>query len=55
MADDFGRVFGGPYRSLWVARDLRARTPAIKPMLAVFKQALPARKAFFAQADNRHL
>ena len=45
MADDFGRVFGGPCRSLpngpcgWVAWDLRARTPAIQQMLAVFKQA----------------
>jgi hypothetical protein len=35
MADDFGRVFEGPCRSLpngpcgWVAWDLRARTPAI--------------------------
>jgi predicted secreted acid phosphatase len=45
MADDFGRVFDGPCRSLpngpcgWVAWDLRARTPAIQQMLAVFKQA----------------
>jgi predicted secreted acid phosphatase len=45
MADDFGRVFEGPCRSLpngpcgWVAWDLRARTPAIQQMLAVFKQA----------------
>jgi putative acid phosphatase of HAD superfamily subfamily IIIB len=45
MADDFGRVFGGPCRSLpkgpcgWIAWDLRARTPAIKQMLTVFKQA----------------
>ena len=35
MADDFGRVFEGPCRSLpkgpcgWIAWDLRARTPAI--------------------------
>ena len=41
MADDFGRVFEGPCRSLpkgpcgWVAWDLRARTPAIGQMLAV--------------------
>ena len=45
MADDFGRVFEGPCRSLpngpcgWVAWDLRARTPAIGQMLAIFKQA----------------
>jgi predicted secreted acid phosphatase len=45
MADDFGRVFEGPCRSLpkgpcgWIAWDLRARTPAIGQMLAVFKQA----------------
>jgi hypothetical protein len=45
MADDFGRVFEGPCRSLpngpcgWIAWDLRARTPAIGRMLAVFKQA----------------
>ena len=45
MADDFGRVFEGPCRSLpngpcgWIAWDLRARTPAIRQMLAVFKQA----------------
>jgi predicted secreted acid phosphatase len=45
MADDFGRVFEGPCRSLpngpcgWIAWDLRARTPAIQQMLAVFKQA----------------
>ena len=45
MADDFGRVFERPCRSLpngpcgWVAWDLRARTPAIPQMLAVFKQA----------------
>jgi hypothetical protein len=40
VADDFGRVFDGPCRSLpngpcgWVAWDLRARTPAIEQMLA---------------------
>jgi hypothetical protein len=45
MADDFGRVFDGPCRSLpngpcgWVAWDLRARTPAIRQMVEVFKQA----------------
>ena len=44
-ADDFGRVFDGPCRSLpkgpcgWIAWDLRAKTPAIPQTLAVFKQA----------------
>jgi predicted secreted acid phosphatase len=45
MADDFGRVFGGPCRRLprgpcgWVQWDLLSRSPAIAPTLALFKQA----------------
>ena len=44
-ANDFGRVFKGPCRSLpdgpcgWVAYDLRGRTPAIPQTLALFRQA----------------
>jgi hypothetical protein len=44
-ANDFGRVFKGPCRSLpdgpcgWVAYDLRGRTPAIPQSLAIFRQA----------------
>jgi hypothetical protein len=44
-ANDFGRVFKGPCRSLpdgpcgWVAYDLRGRTPAIPQTLAIFRQA----------------
>jgi predicted secreted acid phosphatase len=45
MADDFGRVFDGPCRSLpkgpcgWIDWDLRGKTPAIPQTLAVFRQA----------------
>ena len=44
-ANDFGRVFGGPCRSLpdgpcgWVAWDLLGRSPAIPQSLALFRQA----------------
>jgi predicted secreted acid phosphatase len=44
-ANDFGRVFKGPCRSLpdgpcgWVAWDLRGRSPAIPQTLAIFRQA----------------
>ena len=45
VANDFGRVFDGPCRTLpkgpcgWVAWDLRAGSPAISHTLALFKQA----------------
>jgi predicted secreted acid phosphatase len=45
VADDFGRVFGGPCDALpegpcgWVAWDLRAATPAITQTLALFEEA----------------
>jgi predicted secreted acid phosphatase len=44
-ANDFGRVFKGPCRSLpdgpcgWVAWDLLGRSPAIPQSLAIFRQA----------------
>jgi predicted secreted acid phosphatase len=44
-ANDFGRVFKGPCRSLpdgpcgWVAWDLRGKSPAIPQTLAIFRQA----------------
>jgi predicted secreted acid phosphatase len=44
-ANDFGRVFKGPCRSLpdgpcgWVAWDLQGRSPAIPQSLAIFRQA----------------
>ncbi|MBM6596772.1 HAD family acid phosphatase [Microvirga pudoricolor] len=44
-ANDFGRVFGGPCRTLpegpcgWVAWDLLGRSPPIPQALAVFRQA----------------
>jgi predicted secreted acid phosphatase len=45
VADDYGRVFGGPCDALpegpcgWVAWDLRASTPAITQTLALFEHA----------------
>jgi predicted secreted acid phosphatase len=44
-ADDFGRVFKGPCRSLpdgpcgWIAWDLLGRSPAIPQSLAMYRQA----------------
>jgi predicted secreted acid phosphatase len=46
IANDFGRVFDGPCDALpkgpcgWVAWDLRAKSPAIAPTFALFKQAV---------------
>jgi predicted secreted acid phosphatase len=52
-ANDFGRVFGGPCRNLpagpcgWVAWDLSARSPAIKPTLALYNEARKLGMAIF--------
>jgi hypothetical protein len=52
-ANDFGRVFDGPCRSLpngpcgWVAWDLKGKAPAIAQMLAVHKDARAAGIATF--------
>jgi len=53
VADDFGRVFDGPCRTLpkgpcgWVAWDLLGRSTAIAATLAVFKQARSLAVAVF--------